>query len=102
MPYSPAIVTSATNHLQRVFDIENLPGQDLEALQYKLARVVLHLLHSDLNRLLHILYRIDVEEHKVKEAMVADDPETIAERIARLIIKRELRKAEIRDRYRQR
>jgi hypothetical protein len=99
MSFSPAIISSTSNRLQILFDVENLPASNLEALQFKLARVVLHLLQSDLNRLLHILYRIDVEEHQVKEAMIADDPEIISERIARLIIKRELKKAEIRERY---
>jgi hypothetical protein len=101
MPYSAAILASTTNHLQKVFEVDNLPGRDLEALHYKLAHIVLQLLRSDFNRLLHILYRIDVEEHKVKEAMIAEEPEIIAERISRLIIKRELQKAEIRFRYSQ-
>ena len=101
MSYSPAILTSTTNHLQKVFEVDNLPSKDLEALHYKLAHVVQQLLQSDFNRLLHILYRIDVEEHKVKEAMVAEEPEIIAERISRLIIKRELQKAETRFRYSQ-
>ncbi|MFD2513690.1 hypothetical protein ACFSRY_07415 [Pontibacter locisalis] len=99
MQYPPAIISSATSRLQTLFDVENLPASNLEALHYKLARVIQHLLQADLSRLLHILYRIDVEERQVKEAMIADDPEIIAERISRLIIKRELQKAEIRQRY---
>lgn len=99
MQHSPAIVTSATNHLQKVFDVDNLPAKDLEALHYKIAHLVQHLLLTDFNRLLHILYRIDVEERKVKEAMLAEEPEIMAERLARLILKRELQKAEIRFRY---
>lgn len=99
MPYSPAILTSAANHLQKVFEVENLPAKDPEALHYRIAHLVQHLLQTDFNRLLHLLYRIDVEERKVKEAMLAEEPEIIAERIARLILKRELQKAEIRFRY---
>ncbi|MBF9252357.1 hypothetical protein I2I11_03540 [Pontibacter sp. 172403-2] len=99
MSYSPAILNSTTSHLQKVFEVENLPASDLEALCFKLSRVVLHLLHTDLNRLLHLLYRIDVEEQQVKQAMVADDAEIIAERLARLIVKRELQKAQLRLRY---
>ncbi|MCJ8166457.1 hypothetical protein MKJ04_16550 [Pontibacter sp. E15-1] len=99
MPYTPAILTSATNHLQKVFDVDHLPARDLEALHYKIAHLVQHLLRNDFNRLLHILYRIDVDERKVKEAMMAEEPEIIAERISRLILRRELQKAEIRFRY---
>lgn len=99
MPYSPAILTGTANHLQRVFEVEKLPSNDLEALEYKLASVIQHLLRHDFNRLLHILYRIDVDERKVKEAMIDADEDIIATRIARLIIKREVQKTEIRLRY---
>jgi len=102
MHYPPAILTSTSKHLQKIFEVENLPDTDLEALYFKLSRVVLHLLHTDMNRLLHLLYRIDVEEQQVKQAMVADDAEIIAERLARLIIKRELQKAQLRTKYSQR
>lgn len=99
MRYPTAIVSSTTTRLQQLFEVDNLPASDLEALLYKLSRVVLHLLNTDLAKLLHILYRIDVEEKAVKEAMISDDQELIAERIARLILKRELQKAELRQRY---
>lgn len=99
MQYPPAIITSTSTRLQQLFDVENLPATNQEALLYKLSRVVLHLLNTDLARLLHILYRIDVDEKAVKEAMITDDQELIAERIARLILKRELQKAELRQRY---
>lgn len=98
-PCSPAVLRGATRHLQQVLEIDNLPGTSLSALQHKLSRVVLHLLHTDLNRLLHILYRIDVDEHRVKQAMADADEETIAGRIAHLILEREIRKIEIRLRY---
>lgn len=99
MQYTPAIVNSTTAQLQKLFDVDNLPTGNLEALHYKLASVVRHLLHSDLPRLLQILYRIDVAEQQVKEAMVANDTDLIAERIARLILKRELQKAQLRQKY---
>jgi hypothetical protein len=99
MQYPPSIINSATSRLQNLFEVENLPVSNLESLHFKLASVVLHLLNSDLPKLLQILYRIDVEEKSVKEAMIADDTELIAERIARLILKRELQKAELRQKY---
>ncbi|WP_347158325.1 hypothetical protein [Pontibacter chitinilyticus] len=99
MPDASALLISTTRRLQQVFEVDNLPATDQEALCYKVARVVAHLLHTDMNRLLHILYRIDVEEQQVKQAMIADDTETIAERIARLIVKRELQKARLRQQY---
>ncbi|MCX2738799.1 hypothetical protein [Pontibacter anaerobius] len=99
MPYSPAILTGTINHLQRIFEVDNLPSSNLEALEFKIAHIVQQLLRNDFSRLLHILYRIDVDEQKVKQAMVDADEEIIATRIARLILKREIQKAEIRLRY---
>lgn len=101
MAHFPTIVSSASSHLQRLFDVEHLPSSDLEALHFKLSGLVLHLLQQDLSRLLYILYRVDVEERQVKEAMVADDAEIIADRISRLIIKREMQKAQTRIKYSQ-
>ncbi len=101
MHYPTAILRNASNHLQKVFAVDPLPATDLEALYFKLSRVVLHLLQTDLNRLLHVLYRIDVDELQVKQAMVADDVELIAERLAKLIVARELQKAQLRARYSQ-
>lgn len=99
MQYPPSIITSTTSRLQNLFEVENLPASNLESLHFKLSSVVLKLLNSDLPRLLQILYRIDVDEKAVKEAMIAEDTEIIAERIARLILKRELQKAELRQKY---
>lgn len=99
MNYSPAVISNTTTRLQNLFEVDNLPVTNLEALHFRLASVVLRLLNTDLPKLLQILYRIDVEERAVKEAMIADDAELIAERIARLILKRELQKAELRQRY---
>jgi len=101
MAYLPGIVSSASRHLQQLFGADPLPATDLEALHFKLSTLVLDLLRQDLSRLLHILYRIDVEERLVKEAMIADDTQIIADRIARLILKRELQKAQIRFTYNQ-
>ncbi|WP_299824988.1 hypothetical protein [uncultured Pontibacter sp.] len=99
MHYPATIISSTTSRLQTLFEVDNLPASNLEALHFKLSRVVLQLLTSDLPKLLQILYRIDVDEKAVKEAMVADDSELISERIARLILKRELQKAELRQKY---
>ncbi|MCC9166035.1 hypothetical protein [Pontibacter harenae] len=99
MQYTPALLSSASNHLQKIFNVEVRHTKSLEELLYQLSDVVHHLLQHDLPRLLHILYRVDVDERKVKEALTANSEEVIAERITRLIIKRELQKAQIRFRY---
>jgi GGDEF domain-containing protein len=100
MQHPPAILTGAATHLQRIFETDNLADSDLDILLLQVTRIVQQLLRTDLNRLLHILYRIDVEEHAVKQAMLASSEEDIADQIARLIIKRELQKAQTRFKYR--
>lgn len=61
-----------------------------------LTKVIKQLLDHDFERLLHGLYRIDVDENKVKVAMTTNN---VAENIARLIIERELQKVETRKKY---
>ncbi len=71
-----------------------------EDFRQALAAVVQQLLDRDFERLLNALYRIDVAEHKVKEAMAAGDD--VALNIADLIIAREMQKVATREKYRQR
>lgn len=101
MSYPPALLSSAARQLQRVFEADHLQATDEEELHRHVARMVQHLLRQNLNHLLHILYRIDVEEQQVKQAMLAESEEAVAGNIARLIIKRELQKAQTRFRYSQ-
>ncbi|PVY41813.1 hypothetical protein [Pontibacter virosus] len=101
MTYSPALIASAAHQLQRVFESEHqLPTQESDLIQ-EVAHMVLYLLRHNLNQLLNILYRIDVDERNVKRAMLAASEEEVAENIARLIVERELLKAQIRFRYSQ-
>ncbi len=64
-----------------------------------LAGVVQHLLDHDFERLLNALYRIDVSEEKVKQAMASEA--NVAGQIAGLIIAREMQKVVTREKYRQ-
>ncbi|MER2996267.1 hypothetical protein [Pontibacter populi] len=101
MEYAAVILSGATQQLQKLFNTDDLQQtQTLGELQHKVARAVLHLLQTDLNRLLHILYRIDVDERHVKQAMLLPSEPEMADRIAQLIIKRELQKAQTRFIYR--
>ncbi|MFD2248163.1 hypothetical protein [Pontibacter ruber] len=102
MEHTPALLASASSQLQKLFETDEIPYASEEEVFRRIASVVGHLLRTDLNRLLHILYRIDVNEQDVKLAMAASSEEEIAENIARLIIKRELQKAQIRLKYSRR
>lgn len=101
MTYPSALLSSAASQLRRVFETDQELPAEQEELTKRVARMVQYLLRHNLNQLLHILYRIDVEERKVKQAMLAASEEEVAENIARLIVERELLKAQIRFRYSQ-
>ncbi|WP_114781420.1 hypothetical protein [Botryobacter ruber] len=94
--YSPVVFSGAKNQLQKYFDVKRLKASTLPELEQQIASVVGNLLRTDLNKLLHILYRIDVDEHQVKIALTSASEEEVAFRIARLIIKRELQKVQTR------
>jgi hypothetical protein len=76
---SPAIIT---NH---------------EDLLKELSRAIEYLIDKDFEKLMHILYRIDVSENKVKLAFGLESD--VAEKIALLIIEREEQKVITRAKY---
>ena len=102
MEYSAVILADTNRQLQKIFETDDdLVYSNLQELQHRVEKMVLYLLRKDLSRLLHILYRIDVDEQKVKQAMLAPSEEEVAARIGKLIIKRELQKAQTRFIYRR-
>jgi hypothetical protein len=82
------------------FNLE-IPSSEVsgaEDFQRILTKLIRHLLDNDFERLLNGLYRIDVSEEKVKLAMATTDD--VAEKIALLIIEREMQKVTTREKYR--
>jgi len=80
-------------------DIET-PGiafSDIDKLRNWLAREIGILIDHDLQKLLNVLYRIDINEEKAKIAFASTDP---ANELAILIIDRELLKVKTRGKYR--
>lgn len=63
------------------------------------ARIV-YLLLNEMETLLQLLYKIDVNEQKVKAAFAQITPQDIAPELAKLIIDRMRQKAETRLKYR--
>jgi len=66
----------------------------------KLIPIVNHLLDNDLQLLMQVLYRIDVNEDKFKQVLAFSKPPELAEKVSRLIIDRQLQKIETRKKYR--
>ena len=78
-------------------DINGLTVSDYPEFLKLLSSAVQNLIDSDFERFLNALYRIDVDENKVKQAFAAET--NVAEAIAELIIQREVQKIETRDKY---
>ena len=74
-------------------------GDPEKILLYWLTPIIKHLLDTNLERLLHLLYRIDVSEHKVKKTLLEASPDEIASSLSMLIIQRQLQKVDLREKY---
>ncbi len=73
---------------------------DQVSLKSWLVQVVEHLLLRDFQQLINALYRIDVDENNAREAFASDG--NVAEKLADLIIEREMKKVLTRQQYRDR
>lgn len=76
------------------------PQEQYRMFKQRLTFLIQRLIDEDFHRLLAALYRIDVSERKLKEAVHFTAPENVAGRIAELVIEREMKKVETRRKYR--
>lgn len=81
-------------------DFGLLVEPNFDALKQKLTEHLVYLLVNDLEKLWGILYRIDVNEQKVKSLFSLNNPKEIAPQIADMIIERQMQKIESRKKYR--
>lgn len=94
------IILSGAQSIQKYFDNE-IKCNNYDELLNWLTEQVVYLMLNDMEKLLGILYRIDVNEKKVKQSFAQTEPQKIAPLIAELILQRELQKAESRLKYKQ-
>ncbi|UJP66662.1 hypothetical protein [Mongoliitalea daihaiensis] len=85
--------------ISKDFELEEKSFADYEDLLIKLTEVVRQLLNRDFEKLLQICYRIDLGEQELNRLLYKTDPESMAEEIAASLIKRQLKKVEIRKKY---
>ncbi len=84
-----------SNNLAKVF--ENYSENDLEN---KLAVYINELIDNDFNRLVNLLYRIDINEEKLKSALKNEDKnDSSGKTIAKLILERQLQKLKFREQF---
>lgn len=82
-------------------EMVSLEEHSYNALREKLAEHLDQLLTTDFNRLISILYRIDISQEKAMTALAENaQKETAGETLARLIIERQLEKIISRRKYR--
>lgn len=72
-----------------------------EELKSRLSLFIQELLETNFEKLCNMIYRHDVDESKFNEALQSGDISGQAERIADLVIDRELQKVETRKAYRK-
>jgi hypothetical protein len=78
-----------------------VPDANSHNIKARLTQIINYLLDHDMERLLSILYRIDVEEKRVKNILGLQDVSRIASSLAELVIERMNEKIETRRRYRE-
>jgi hypothetical protein len=87
--------------IQRNFDLEEISSNEnlLEKIRALLIDKLEFLLNNNFEKLLWILYRIDVSEEKAKQALALQSEKRPAEILADLIIERQIEKAKTRQQY---
>ena len=105
-PYlnSAELILQTAEQIKKDFEFFNLEikfsGNAEKAYEELFTQIEPHIskyIHSDYQKLLSLLYRIDVSEKRISEAV--NESENVSEEITRLVIFRELQKVVIRKYY---
>lgn len=89
------------NRMESLFTIDTSAVVNIENLEDLLTKFFQELIDFEFERLLIILYRLDVSEGKVKSMLAIDGPANAARNIAILVIEREQKKIVTRKEYQQ-
>lgn len=97
-------VSQALSLVQKDFkldgsSINELPSPSFEEVLVYLEGAISHLLDHDFERLLQIMYRIDIDENRFKEVLQSEESKEIAAKLARMVLDRELEKVRTRAEY---
>jgi hypothetical protein len=86
--------------ISKIISADLLPETSFEIFKEKLATYINELITHDFEKLVHILYRLDVSEQKLKSTL-ASSPSDAGLLISQMIIERQLQKIKTREQYRQ-
>lgn len=81
------------------FELEKVNEITIEQIQKVLTARIREMLDKNLEKLLHILYRIDVSQKKTDKIFNSPFKDEIAENLAAAVIERQLEKIETRKKY---
>ena len=87
--------------LNRVYGWELAPVKAEESLEAALAEKINVLIQRDFDKLLQLLYRIDINEQRLRRLLLENEGEDAGKIIARLIMERQWEKMESRRQFRQ-
>ncbi len=85
--------------INKQIDTDFAEGILMQALQEKLIVFINDLIQNNFQRLVAILYKVDVDENKLKRILKEDAGKDAADIIATLIIEREIQKIETRKQF---
>lgn len=88
------------SHINTSLEISLPETLSQEELREKLAAHINHLINHDFEKLVYYLYRIDVDENKMRRLLEQREGENAAALIADLIIERIVQKKEARKQFR--
>lgn len=94
--------TTVYKLINRLHLADDLPLENSGEEQFKsFAKYIECLINNDFNKLVNILYRVDVSEHKVRKTLAVNEDKSAGELIAVLILEREAEKIAWRTKYSQ-
>jgi len=88
-----------TDAISSRFELAKTGDLSLDDLKRVLSGRILDLLEQNVERLLSILYRVDLNQKKLDEIFLKGSKEEIADKIADAVIERQLQKIETRKQY---
>jgi hypothetical protein len=93
------IYTELVSSINQSLDIFLPDVFSKDELKIKLTAHINHLINHDFEKLIYYLYRIDVDEHKMRRLLNQREGENAAGLIADLIIERQIQKMESRRKH---
>ncbi len=87
--------------LSQQLDVVLQPEDSLKVLKNKLSDKINYLIEQDFHALMHLLYRIDINEIKLKQTLQDNQDKDAGKLIADMIIQRQMEKAELRKKFKK-